>query len=173
MLREDVTQAGRRLDDAVADLNQVIHELRTHLAEQETEPLTGPELPQALARWLKTLAEAPAPVFTVHVDPMAAARLTPEQATQCFFIARELMSNSQRHARATAGQVSLCLEDDRVRLVVEDDGVGFDPQAVGRAGHGLRNLRARARRLGATVTIRSSPGAGTRITLELPPDRPD
>ncbi|WP_447973616.1 sensor histidine kinase [Nitrospira sp. Kam-Ns4a] len=126
-----------------------------------------------MARWLKTLADVPAPVFAVNVDPAAAAHLTPEQATQLFYIARELMSNSHRHARATAGQVSLCLEDDRLRLVVEDDGVGFDPQAVGRSGYGLRNLRARARRLGATVTILSRPGAGTRITLELPLGRPD
>lgn len=173
VLREDPAQGERRLDDAVADLNQVIRELRTHLDDQEAGTLTGAELPEALARWLRTLADIPAPAFTVNVDPAAAARLTPEQARQLFSIARELMSNSQRHARATAGQVSLCMEDDRLRLVVEDDGVGFDPQTPGRSGYGLRNLRARAGRLGATVAIQSRPGAGTRITLELPLRRPD
>jgi signal transduction histidine kinase len=53
--------------------------------------------------------------------------------------------------------------------VIEDDGNGFDPNLVHDDNHnGLRNLAARAEKLGGSVRIRSSLGAGTSITLELP-----
>jgi two-component system nitrate/nitrite sensor histidine kinase NarX len=53
--------------------------------------------------------------------------------------------------------------------VIEDDGQGFDPNLVHDHSHnGLRNLTARAEKLGGSVRIRSSPGGGTSITLELP-----
>jgi signal transduction histidine kinase len=53
-----------------------------------------------------------------------------------------------------------------VRLVVRDDGKGFDPAAVD--GFGLSGMRARASQVGGTLTVRSNPESGTTIELEVP-----
>jgi signal transduction histidine kinase len=59
------------------------------------------------------------------------------------------------------------LPDQRLRLEIRDDGTGFDPAAITR-GHGLDNLAARARAIGAVLGIDSAAGQGTRIVITLP-----
>ncbi len=58
-------------------------------------------------------------------------------------------------------------ERDAIVIVVADDGAGFDPAAMLR-GHGLRNMRSRAQRIGMRIAIDSARGQGTRVTLEFP-----
>lgn len=83
-------------------------------------------------------------------------------------IAQESMHNTVKHARAANITVRLAHEPDQVRLEVQDDGQGFDP-AGDFPGHlGLRSMQERARDIGGTLDIESSPGAGTRITLRIP-----
>ena len=57
---------------------------------------------------------------------------------------------------------------DRVRIEIRDWGVGFDPKAVPKNHFGLEGIRQRARLLGGKCSIRSKPGKGTRIIVELP-----
>jgi PAS domain S-box-containing protein len=84
-------------------------------------------------------------------------------------VAREAVANALRHAAATQLTIRLVAEADRLILQVADDGVGFDAAALGdRRGHGLGNMAARARRLGAELAVTSSPGAGTDVRLTLP-----
>ena len=81
---------------------------------------------------------------------------------------RESLSNAVRHAAATSVVVDLEVDvDDVLRVVVTDDGVGFDDERP-TGGNGLRNLDARARELGGRCTIRSGPGSGTTVTWEVP-----
>ena len=80
----------------------------------------------------------------------------------------EAMSNSLRHSCGQHGLVSLQSNRDGVRVVVEDDGHGFDRDCAGSDGQGLRNMAARASQLNAHLKIHSSPGSGTRVTLEIP-----
>jgi signal transduction histidine kinase len=55
-----------------------------------------------------------------------------------------------------------------IRLAIEDDGVGFDPEAAeGSGGQGLRNIRERAEKIDARCCIESSPGQGTTVTIEV------
>jgi len=92
-----------------------------------------------------------------------------EQA--CFRIAQESLTNVLRHAHA--GQVQLHLhhvEDHGLLLQVSDDGDGFEPE--GPRGLGLIVMRERAQSAGGHLDIRSAPGAGTTITLQLPYDLP-
>ncbi len=73
-----------------------------------------------------------------------------------------------KHARASNIRVTLAHEPDEVRLEVEDDGQGFDPGGEFPGHLGLRSMRERARDIGGTFEIQSSPGAGTHITLRIP-----
>jgi signal transduction histidine kinase len=85
-------------------------------------------------------------------------------------VATEALSNAVQHAAATSIEVSLDTGGDAVRLVVADDGSGFDLAAVVRASHrlGLSSMRERAQALGGTLSVDTAPGAGTRVTLEVP-----
>jgi signal transduction histidine kinase len=85
-------------------------------------------------------------------------------------VAQEALHNALRHAEATT--VAVCLEG-RGRgavLRVSDDGRGFDPSAVRRAGRhlGLVSMRDRANGIGGTLTVDSAPGKGTVIEMEVP-----
>jgi signal transduction histidine kinase len=80
---------------------------------------------------------------------------------------QEALANVRKHASATTVAVRLCYAADRVRLEVTDDGVGFDPTAVN-GGYGLRGMRGRVAEAGGTVTVRSAPGEGTSVLVEVP-----
>jgi signal transduction histidine kinase/ligand-binding sensor domain-containing protein len=77
---------------------------------------------------------------------------------------KEAVTNIAKHAQATAVTVNLSLDDEVFRLTISDNGRGFDP-GVPANGDGLNNLRARARHIGGTVEISSTPLAGTTISL--------
>jgi signal transduction histidine kinase len=84
-------------------------------------------------------------------------------------IAHEALRNAVHHARAEHVTVRLCEHDERVTVEVSDDGVGFDPdRAELRSRHlGLTSMEERARELGGRLEIRSSPGAGTTVSLQV------
>jgi signal transduction histidine kinase len=88
-----------------------------------------------------------------------------------FRIAQEALHNALRHARATRIDVALDARDGRVALTVADDGIGFDPAAAEVRGRrlGLTSMEERARALGGTLRVESTPGAGTRVRLEVGP----
>ncbi|HXF93794.1 MAG TPA: sensor histidine kinase [Nitrospiraceae bacterium] len=164
----DPTESVRQLDSAIADLKSVIRDLRGYLGGAEPPLSGGREFETALNALVATM-EGPHRIhFDLRVSPAAADRVTPGQAAHLLAIAREAMSNCLRHSAARTGTVSLYLHDGNVRLVVEDDGVGFQTGAAHEQGHGLRNMDARARKLGGRLTVHSEPGRGTRIVCDVP-----
>jgi signal transduction histidine kinase len=97
----------------------------------------------------------------VHVE-LQDPRVGPEETEALVRLAREAVSNAARHGAPSAIAVTL----GPGRLVVEDDGVGFDPaQGGGRRGFGLVSMRDRAEGLGGRCEVRSAPGAGTRVEV--------
>ncbi|MGC8780663.1 MAG: ATP-binding protein, partial [Anaerolineae bacterium] len=99
-------------------------------------------------------------------------RLTSECETVLYRVAQEALNNVARHARATQATVTLEQRDDAVRLEISDNGVGFDPDAAPRHlagnGLGLAGMRERVTLVGGRWHLRSAPGQGTRVTVELP-----
>jgi len=89
-----------------------------------------------------------------------------------FRCVRELMMNIVKHAKARKMTVSLTRREERVFVVVEDDGVGFDMSLPGRqwkrVGFGLFSVRERLSAVGGSYEFQSEPGRGTRITLSVP-----
>ncbi|WP_447975091.1 sensor histidine kinase [Nitrospira sp. Kam-Ns4a] len=161
-------ETAGRLEAAVKDLQTVIRDLRGYLVGLEAPIRNGQELEAALAALVRSMDSPIQTRFQLTVDPAAAALVTAEQANHLVAIAREAMSNSVRHARAQAGKVLLELRDGHVRFAVEDDGIGFEPAARQPTGHGLKNMEARARKLGGSLSVVSEPGRGTRIICDLP-----
>jgi len=96
--------------------------------------------------------------------------LQPPDALQVLRIVQEVLTNVLKHASATGVRLATRLEGQHVTVLIEDNGVGFDPAQVAR-GRGLRHLSQRAQRLGGQITLDSRPGNGTRMRLELPLQR--
>ncbi|MGE5690263.1 MAG: sensor histidine kinase [Pseudomonadota bacterium] len=102
-----------------------------------------------------------------HVDVTveAPADMLPAVREALVRVAGEAVSNALRHARVD--RVALELRSDPVRLVVRDDGCGFDPRRV-RRGFGLTGMRERVEAVGGAFAIRSAPGAGTTVEALVP-----
>ena len=168
LIGEHPNQAIGTLRNTIADLNGLIREVRGYISGLETEVVNGAGLEAALSSLAGTMRATHALEFSLTVDSAVARRLTPQEATQVLYIAREAMSNVLQHARASSGVVSLRMEGGCIRLEVADDGLGFDINAVGVQSQGLRNLAWRARKLRARLEVVSEPGRGTRIVLDIP-----
>jgi PAS domain S-box-containing protein len=99
-------------------------------------------------------------------------RLPAAVETAAYRIVQEALTNVARHAGVDRASVRVSLADGRLRLEVEDGGAGFDPEAVraAAAGGGLSGIQERVALLGGRLTVESSPGAGARLTAELPVD---
>jgi PAS domain S-box-containing protein len=171
LVREKPADAESRLSAGVADLNTVIRDVRNFIVGLEPEALKGREFKAALETLVLAQGDTAGTRFSFDVDPRAAERLDVSQATQLLQIAREALSNSVRHGRPRASALRLRETESGVLMEVRDDGSGFDRNAAGRTGFGLRNIEARARDLHGSCRIVSTPGQGTTISVEIPEDK--
>ena len=99
--------------------------------------------------------------------------LSPALESVCYRVAQEALTNVARHAEATQVDVRLALRPTTVHLEIRDNGRGLDPAAPPRprgatGGRGLVGMRERVELLGGTIQIEGSPGAGTRVVVDLP-----
>ena len=106
--------------------------------------------------------------MTVRVAGSDGQGLPPAVEVAAYRIIAEALTNSARHARAGTAVVGLDRVDERLRIVVEDDGVGLEPEPE--AGTGMRSMRERAEELGGTLTHRTGRRGGTRVIVVLPCD---
>jgi signal transduction histidine kinase len=94
--------------------------------------------------------------------------LPPLARHQLFLAVKEGLNNILKHAAATTVEVVIRIADGILRVELDDNGCGFDPNMLDQVGDGLRNLRQRMQEAGGVFTLVSSPGAGTRLTFEIP-----
>ena len=94
--------------------------------------------------------------------------LSASECAQLFRIAQEAVSNALRHARATTIDITVACDERAVCLFVNDDGVGMPATREGAAGMGLRIMEHRARFIGASFSLHSAAGEGTRIVCRVP-----
>lgn len=97
-------------------------------------------------------------------------RMPPDIETVFYRIAQEALTNAARHAAVGSVQVSMAVNDRKVRLTIEDKGAGFDLSEALENGRtmGLSGMRERVDDLGGSFTVRSSRGHGTVLTITLP-----
>lgn len=106
--------------------------------------------------------------FTLH-STGDFSRLGHDLAISAYRIIQEALSNVMKHADATHAQVSLTLQDDLLRIMVADDGAGFDPVRASE-GIGIIGMRERVHALAGTMALHSLAGTGTDVTIVLPVD---
>jgi signal transduction histidine kinase len=118
-----------------------------------------------------------------HLEPLGVAvrceledldrRIPVEMETALFRVVQETLTNVARHARAESVLIQLSVSATTLEIEIEDDGEGFEPEAVTTAepsgrGLGLMGIRERVELLGGSVRIDSSPGQGARVLVRVP-----
>ncbi|MDB5334099.1 MAG: putative Response regulator/sensory box histidine kinase [Phycisphaerales bacterium] len=132
-------------------------------------------LPAALERYAADYAQTHGLTVRLEAGGTELGRLPPAAETAVYRIAQEALTNIARHAEARTARITFDRAPGLVRMLVEDDGRGFDVEPVLSAADvggriGLHSMRERAALLGGTLTVESVPGDGTTLTLEIPVD---
>jgi two-component system, NarL family, sensor histidine kinase UhpB len=105
--------------------------------------------------------------FTFHADEILnEKKLSLEERRNFYLIFKEAINNLVKYASATRAAITLTYENNKIRLRIQDNGVGFDTSQQN-AGNGLKNMKRRADEMKAGFKIESQPGSGTQIELIL------
>jgi signal transduction histidine kinase len=161
--RAQVAKVQELAREAIDELRAVVFELRPPELEREG-------LVPALRKHVEVLRRVHAQELQFRVSGDHRAR--PALDAEVFRIAQEALNNALAHGHAEHIDVSVEARNGRLRVVVADDGVGFNPESAALRSRrlGLTSMEERARALGAGLKIRSRPGKGTRIVLEVDVD---
>jgi signal transduction histidine kinase len=174
IMAQDPGEAAARVDRAIESLNLVIRDIRNFIFGLRPEMLDSAGLIEGLAALVDESRVNTTIDIELSTEGVDGLELAPDRRSQLLQIAREALSNMARHSGASRAGVRLERDRNLVRLIVSDNGTGFDPGEDRASGHrGLANMRARAERLDADLAVASAPGAGTRIVVELLPGPDD
>jgi len=155
--REELEELHTIVSEAATGLHEMISDLRPGLLREHG-------LAAAIDQQAIRTSESTGIQIGVHLE--ALPDLPGEVEIALYRIAQEALVNVARHSGATAASVTAARTAERLRLVIEDNGHGFDPGASTRR-HGLLGMSERMALLGGQLHIDSSPGGGTAIIAEL------
>jgi len=157
---------GENLDDLKKLSREAISDLRLLIYQMRPSELEEDGLVTALRSRLRTVESRAG--FKVQFEPIGEVVLTVEQENEIYWIAQEILNNILKHAQANEVRVRLEGQAGFFKMMIEDDGVGFEPDNVGGGGgQGLRNIRERAEKIGAACVISSMPGQGTKVHIGI------
>ena len=160
----DGSERGQRLDRAMDLARSGLREARRSVQGLRASILDSKPLDQAIAAEVERLAEGND--LRARFGSSGDVELIPSNvASELFRIVDEAITNVQRHARASNVLVNLLVDSGAIRLVIEDDGVGFNAGAQNSHGHGLAGIRERAMNIGGELVLETEPGEGTRVQV--------
>lgn len=153
-----IASASRELVDSMSDIVWVVNPQRDQLRDL-TQRMRRFASDVFAGRDVQLSFRLPAP--EQHLKVGADVR------RQVFLIFKEGINNIVRHSGCAVVEVELIVENGGFRLLVRDNGRGFDPEAASE-GNGLSSMRARARMIGGVLELESELGRGTNLTLRAP-----
>jgi two-component system NarL family sensor kinase len=160
-------RAREPLHRALSLTQSNLEEARRSVLDLRAAPLEGRSLSEAL----KTLVERwkTEEGISTRFQAINSGRPLPSRIEVGLYrICQEALTNAARHAKAGRVTVRLVATPEQVQLAVEDDGRGFITSDVSGGHHGLVGMNERAKMLGGSFDIQSSPGTGTRIQVAVP-----
>jgi signal transduction histidine kinase len=155
------------LSRALQVVHRALEEGRAALRGLHSTRAASTSLEQALSDFADEFTSAGRARFRIFALGQPRT-LKPTIRDQVYLIAREALVNALRHSEATSVEVEVEYLSNKLRLVVRDNGTGFDPQALRSARSprwGLQGMRERARSIGAQLRIWSRRGAGTEVEI--------
>lgn len=163
MLAERLADVRALIEDTAASIREISSELRPPVLDHGG-------LLAALDSYAKQFKRRTG--MAVRIDcAHPAARLAAELESALFRLVQEALTNCAKHSRARSIAVALRLDGPLVTLTVTDDGIGFDPESLGKTtparGLGILTMREMAEFLGGHFSIESAPRKGTRVKVEI------
>ncbi len=166
----DVTRVHATLKEAQALVNELMNRVRNLSLGLRPTSLDDLGLVPAL-RWHfeRYIAQTGVQVVFKHIG-IEGRRFAPQVETTVYRVVQEALTNVARHANVDHVTVRLWADEETIEVQIEDLGSGFDPDAVlsGGTSGGLSGMYERVALLGGRLTVESRPGAGTRVTAEIP-----
>jgi len=165
-LDKDFERAKRQVEliEEMASVAQ--SEMRALLLHLRPVHLDGKNLAQALQSLIDELRQKVPMAITLDMDPSIA--LHPDTEDHLFRIVQEALSNTLRHAKASRMDIGLHRNGSGMRLLLADDGQGFDLESKKQTSYGLLTMEERVGELGGTMRLFSAPGQGTSIDIWVP-----
>jgi signal transduction histidine kinase len=146
---------------------QTLIETRMLIFDLRPQALEQSGLKAALKARLEAVEGRSGIQVTTHLEDVG--RLPAQIENHLYRIALEALNNSLRHARASRVSVSLTRQNGLLTLLVDDNGVGFNLNQMGRQGGlGIGGMRERAEQIGAQFSIQSEKGGGVQVKVEVP-----
>jgi len=155
------------LKNSVDYINEAINELR-NLSHRLT-PYTKEEvsLKRIIEMLIEPIQKAKLFEISLHVDPFENDMVDSEMQTNLYRIVQEQLTNILKHAEAGKVKINVRLTKKLIKLNVSDNGKGFDPASF-KDGIGLENIKRRAEMFSGKCKLKSSPGNGCELLVELP-----
>lgn len=150
------------LEEIVRD----IEEVRTLITELRPATLDQIGLTAALEDLVERISAGGEIELRAELD-LSSEALDPELETAVYRLAQEALTNVVKHSQAASGRLQVNCSEERVDLIVSDDGIGFEPDAR-HEGFGVVGMRERVELAGGQLEIESERGAGSRVTASFP-----
>ena len=164
----DTTQAREELNNLKASAMGTFQKVRNFIFELRPMMLDDLGLVPTVRRYADAFKEQTGLDINVTVTGNE-RRLEPYLEVMLFRAIQELLGNASRHAQATMVKILLDMGPERVRVSVDDNGKGFDPETIQQGNNlGLRLIRERAEMLGGNFEVDSNLGKGTRVSFTVP-----
>ena len=158
-------QVKPHLQEAEQLVREAQQELTTLILELRPAALEGQGLAKALNHYVADWSRQTKVKADIRIS---GERLLPLPTEQTLFrVAQEALANIARHSRATAAEIYLGWEADEIRLVISDNGCGFNMSQVNGKGVGLQSMRERIEVLGGHFFVKSQPGVGTQVIARI------
>jgi signal transduction histidine kinase len=169
-VEENPLLTREKIDQSIEGLNSAIRDIRAYVADLRPRQLRDEQpLDQGIKRLVDDFKAVSSANATLSASGDGLAELPRENGLALFHICQEALANVAKHAHAENADVHLWSTEARVWLKIEDNGRGFEPKSATESlGHGLSNMRRRARRVGGDVEIESQPQNGTTIVAWVP-----
>ncbi len=162
----------QKADDFRNLLQQTIDQVRFVSWQLSPTPLDKLGLVDAVHSFVEKFEETAGWDINLHARGLDNVNLSPEVEFNLYRVIQEALTNISRHARADKVDISISKDGDNLELMVEDNGVGFDPAGLNQEdGHintmGLNTMKERISLLGGSLDITSEAGKGTRVKVEI------
>ncbi len=172
LIFSDPTRSFELLSDGKAQLKAAIEESRQVIFNLRPLYFESMELVPALKNYLKSF-ETQSHIRTELAWSGDETAMAPKTKIVLFRIVQEALSNVQKHAKADRATITLAVAEGRVKGTIEDNGIGFDVEAMAQdptkwQSFGLKGIHERARLLGGTARVESRKGHGTRVLVDVP-----
>jgi signal transduction histidine kinase len=164
---ESVIERVNGLKKTTNDILENLHRLAINLRPASLDHLG---LKAALRQYLEMFGRQHNLKMQFELVDLDDKRLPPAVETNIYRIVQEALTNVVRHAKATRVDVLLERRGDQMITIIEDNGVGFEPEAAGTGRLGLLGMRERAEMMGGSLVVESTPGSNTTIYVEVPYD---